>query len=325
MIPISYVDEARSCVTCGEPFSAEDDVVFCPDCGAPHHRACWQAEGHCHHADSHGTEDEWTPAAQTEEVPEEAAEQPTPSAPHTIIYMNGIAMVKCPACGKITRVYPTKTTCNHCQHPIEGIPQLSTVPLSFGETALDVSEPIDGIDAKKFAKMVLHKATYYLPRFRNLKAQGKGIVSWNWAAFFLAPYWLAFRKCYVWAASAAFFDLLSVVFMVPLYQQVAPFLEQGYEAYVQAMPQPISEISIVALLAAQVAMLLLVARAIIFGLFGNYIYKKECMRRIERLDALPPDEANALAIRLGGVNFFMPLVLYYLINIAKNLILSFLT
>ena len=28
------------CPICGEKFTAQDDIVVCPECGAPYHRAC---------------------------------------------------------------------------------------------------------------------------------------------------------------------------------------------------------------------------------------------------------------------------------------------
>ena len=33
-----------------------DDIVVCPECGAPHHRECYEKEGHCHFADKHGAD-----------------------------------------------------------------------------------------------------------------------------------------------------------------------------------------------------------------------------------------------------------------------------
>ena len=28
------------CEGCGEPLTLKDDIVVCPDCGAPYHRTC---------------------------------------------------------------------------------------------------------------------------------------------------------------------------------------------------------------------------------------------------------------------------------------------
>ena len=39
--------EGEKCPVCGAYLFDEDDVVFCPECGAPHHRECYNAVGHC--------------------------------------------------------------------------------------------------------------------------------------------------------------------------------------------------------------------------------------------------------------------------------------
>ena len=39
--------EGIPCVGCGEIFTEKDDVVVCPVCGAPQHRACWLKENRC--------------------------------------------------------------------------------------------------------------------------------------------------------------------------------------------------------------------------------------------------------------------------------------
>ena len=35
------------CPVGGKPFTKDDDIVVCPVCGAPYHRACYQEAGHC--------------------------------------------------------------------------------------------------------------------------------------------------------------------------------------------------------------------------------------------------------------------------------------
>ena len=31
------------CSVCRKPFAAGDDIVVCPECGTPYHRACYEA------------------------------------------------------------------------------------------------------------------------------------------------------------------------------------------------------------------------------------------------------------------------------------------
>lgn len=52
------------CGFCDKIFQEQDDVVFCPDCGAPAHRSCWQQEGECIYADRHGNGFRWCSPAE---------------------------------------------------------------------------------------------------------------------------------------------------------------------------------------------------------------------------------------------------------------------
>ena len=38
------------CEGCGEPLTLKDDIVVCPDCGAPYHRTCYEKLGRCIHS-----------------------------------------------------------------------------------------------------------------------------------------------------------------------------------------------------------------------------------------------------------------------------------
>ena len=37
--------KGHKCVSCHKLFKEGDDIVVCPECGAPYHRACYAAEG----------------------------------------------------------------------------------------------------------------------------------------------------------------------------------------------------------------------------------------------------------------------------------------
>ena len=49
------------CPVCKKEFQPEDDVVVCPVCGAPHHRACYQQNGGCALESRHSLGQEWQP------------------------------------------------------------------------------------------------------------------------------------------------------------------------------------------------------------------------------------------------------------------------
>ena len=49
----------KSCALCHAYLFDEDDVVYCPVCGAPHHRECYNSIGHCALESTHGTENQY--------------------------------------------------------------------------------------------------------------------------------------------------------------------------------------------------------------------------------------------------------------------------
>ena len=49
------------CPVCEQTFTDADDIVVCPDCGTPYHRACWQKVGACMHRSEHAAGFEWQP------------------------------------------------------------------------------------------------------------------------------------------------------------------------------------------------------------------------------------------------------------------------
>ena len=51
------------CVACGELFSADDDIVVCPQCGSPHHRECYKKDNVCANTVLHETGEKWKPSS----------------------------------------------------------------------------------------------------------------------------------------------------------------------------------------------------------------------------------------------------------------------
>ena len=51
------------CQHCGKAFQENDQVVVCPDCGAPYHRSCFvEMNGICKFADKHAEGYSWNHA-----------------------------------------------------------------------------------------------------------------------------------------------------------------------------------------------------------------------------------------------------------------------
>jgi len=47
--------EGNKCPYCGKEFISTDDIVVCPECGTPHHRACYKEHNACANVSKHGS------------------------------------------------------------------------------------------------------------------------------------------------------------------------------------------------------------------------------------------------------------------------------
>ena len=102
------IHTGEKCIVCGQVFTDADDVVVCPECGTPYHRACWQKNGACINLPLHESGKSWEPTKPREETR------------NTRI---------CPDCG--TGNPEDATHCSHCGKPFlrpeeqqEGTPTL---------------------------------------------------------------------------------------------------------------------------------------------------------------------------------------------------------
>ena len=58
---IQYVGKA--CESCKKAFNENEQIVYCPQCGAPMHRECWEEKGGCPYSDRHSSGFKWAPPA----------------------------------------------------------------------------------------------------------------------------------------------------------------------------------------------------------------------------------------------------------------------
>ena len=259
------------CPVCGKPFTSEDDIVVCPECGAPYHRACYQEAGHCIFEAQHGTPDAWKPPQQ-----EPSAETATEGK-------------ICPRCGK--KNVQTALFCDQCGQPLgenaqeappnayapygpasagappyqnPGAPNGSAPPYQNPGTpnapypgqpypfAVDPmggvhpEEPLaDGVTAGDAAKFVQTNPQYYVPVFINMKRYHKG--RFNFAAFLFSGGWMLYRKQYKWGTILT--GLMALVYLlstfisyrfstpiiVDLMQQVGVDLNAAYPTMEQSV------------------------------------------------------------------------------------------
>lgn len=304
-----------TCPVCHKPFTPTDDIVVCPDCGTPYHRACWPSNGVCVHADRHSTGYEWKPDSEGD---------------------NGQTV--CPNCGARN---PAGTHfCGHCGVPLPDHPQSSentantqnagpqrpiydnpeysgpgsreggpsaphidayTTGPDGGVYRQEVGpdDPIDGIKARDWATFVGPSSLYYLMQFFRID-KTKHKIGFSFAAFFFGPIYFFYRK--MWKLGALF-TVLDVLVTIPTYLALlvisgAPIVSGMSTSWLL----PASDVCAI------ISWVVMIVRA----LFAGYWYKKTCTDRIRNIyDHVPEgqDRQDMLALR-GGV--CIPAVVVYL-------------
>lgn len=216
----------EKCPYCGEEFTAQDDVVVCPDCGTPHHRGCWFVHGECANADKHAEGYVWSKAVK----PEPAAKEPE-AEEKTQPKDNESLDVICPDCGESC---PNGTLrCPKCGAmfiPFVNQMGAGAPPIAQFKVGFDSNEDINGLKSGDIALFCRTAGASYIKKFRKK-------CSWNWAAFWFAPYWFFYRKLYkvgmLFFAAFISFSLLAA----PAQQ----YLETHYSAFVTEREQYIAQ------------------------------------------------------------------------------------
>lgn len=118
---MKYTDEI--CQGCGEKFCDKDDIVVCPECGTPQHRACYNKENKCVNEHLHSENYEWKPRHSAPSQAEKSRPRQT-----------------CPFCGHENA--PDAKACENCGQPFEFLGR----KIIFGENGDSLGESTDKTD-----------------------------------------------------------------------------------------------------------------------------------------------------------------------------------
>ncbi len=300
------------CPVCKERFSPEDDIVVCPICGTPHHRACYAKEGRCANLDWHkenktyNTEEELSKlnSEQSEKTADEQSEEKT--------------IVVCPRCAAHND--SQALFCNRCGAPISnGFGAGVNGGFAGGEfsgampfhpfAAHNENELIDGVEAWKLSSVVKENKMRFLFFFKTL-SQRKNKTSFNFAAFIFAPFYFIYRKMYGIGIAAM---ALMLALNLP---SVILSLTNEYLSEIAGTTVTyglnLSQASLTVLMnATYICSLLVTAVRFVCGLYANWFYLKKCKKTVAAIDAKAQnrDEFVAEASKKGGVNRVLIIVL----------------
>lgn len=337
--------EGSRCPVCNIPFKGNDDIVVCPDCGAPHHRECYAKRGACAYADQHGAGFTWEDIRPKNE-------------PGT----GGGNVKKCPRCDTPNPI--SSRFCSLCGTPLngpkdenafdpfggqpgagqgngqggspfgagpQGAPFGGMPP--FGVMGYDPlggvnkNEKIDEEKVTDVATCVATRTDYYVPRFHKMSKEKKK-AGWNWAAFLLGPYWMMFRKIY---GVGSLFMIVTVVasMLVAAFETVLFASAEANTTYEQLMATALREENRPFLLLVLLIFFVLVVCHLVMGIFGNYFYYRSTIARVKKTRAkaeeeeMEPQQYMLVLVSAGGVNMLLPVLLYVVQPLLSNMIYVF--
>ncbi len=285
---MSIVSGFTNCVRCKSYLFNEDDVVYCPVCGAPHHRECYNALGHCALEEFHGTENEYSRNVQEEK---NQTENVKPETPQKSSNLEGTA-------------------------PFITFDFLGGVPAD--------ADLGDGVAANEVKNFVFANTHRYIPKFFKLK--GKNKFSWNWMAFLFPAGWMMSRKMYKSGIITAILTIAVNCLSYPLslalynlgYNSAVSYNEQ-IESMMEILPQISTAVIGLAFLGGILDLIIRLA----FALIGDFMYRNHAIATIKKIKTESEDKANDYR-KKGGVSTSLFFLTVLFVRFGYSMIIFFL-
>ena len=313
------------CSVCKAYLFEEDDVVYCPVCGAPHHRDCYNSIGHCGLEELHGTENQYDREKQRQEAKAEA--EPLKEPPlyesnknardykETAVCKNCGAnypqiMNRCPKCGT-----PNNSTSNH-PYPFIPFDILGGVPAD-----MDLGK---GVTAKEAARFVASNPHRYMPKFAAFNAGQK--VSWNWLAFIFPSVWFLSRKMYkIGAFLTAITIALSLLTlpMLTLVSQIDTSTARTYFEVMSILAENINLSNPAPLLLVGVSCVLNIIMRIFSALFGDFAYRNYAINTISDIKEDTEADFDISCRKKGGISFIAMLIGFVAVEYLPSFLAMF--
>lgn len=310
--------EGLSCPVCHAYLFEEDDVVFCPECGAPHHRECYSAVGHCALAGLHGTDKQYDREEQFKKATIKAQQGAPKTEPFVSSGNEGTR-----SCGMCHERYDiTLNACPNCGAPnmekfgegFDGFDFLGGIPADY-----DIGEGVTADEAKKFVITNTHR---YIPKFARLSKMSK--ASWNWMAFLFPGGWLLARKMYKAGVIISVILVAAAILVMPLSSllyDLTPVETVQYADMMQYVYDILPKIDSGVLMAAVIGMIAEAVLRFVLAIFGDYFYKSYAVNSIKEIKEKSDDKDYDFR-KKGGVNIVAMMVGILALNYLPMIIMS---
>ena len=309
----------EKCSVCYAKLFEDDDVVFCPICGAPYHRSCYQRSNRCKYEEYHGTEKQWdkqhvqSTEAQTNEATAKSAQFDEKITCPNCGSISANNTLFCPNCGTPFGKNRTDGYANFSSNYARPYQPIFSDPLG----GVDASETIDGVSVTDVAAFVGPSSNIYLPRFSKIEKNKKRSLVWNWSAFLIPQYYFLFRKCIGAGIFALTMQLITSLLQLPFMMAMEPYNTYAEISLAITSGDISKRVLLLFLCAGGVSLL----SRIFFGLFGNTIYKNHCVYTVKTIKK--ESEANLIQetiAKKGGIAFWPVIIGTLAFDIIYSLI-----
>ncbi len=315
-------DETKKCKCqiCHSYLFEDDDTVICPECGAPHHRDCWQTIGHCGLEDTHGTDLQYDKQVKKEQERNKATE-----AEHI--------GRKCGFCGRTSKTEGADF-CPYCGQPYDNKGVHFQPPFIVGGNAINIDPyggvpkdtNIEGVTAEDIKTFTNSNSARYVNKFKTLNKGNKN--SWNWLAFLFPSAWCLSRKMYANGILLLIVSIASSLCFVPFTQtlgSLGDISQMASDQMAKLLLDNIGAFSLLTWIMYAVGLLLFIGQHILLGLRGDWIYRNFAIAKIKSIRANDEVEDYKEALtRAGSVSFILIIVAFLVENYLPSILASIL-
>lgn len=306
------------CPVCNEQFKSGEDIVVCPECGAPHHRECYEKIGHCFYEDKHSDDFSYENLFEDNNNKSEAETNDSDFIVCPICkYENEKTMFYCDRCGYPLNEQDRKNFTGQNVPPNQNVPPKNNnaqfnqnmPPFGFGVNGVNPFDPLAGLNSEQeiaenvkvgeMAKFVGKSTQYFLMTFNKIKSTGSSRI--NFSAFLFSGLYFLYRKM---TALGIFITLAIIALTVgETLIQITPQYMELYNSFYEMYTSSTSYYNIMSLTSAftieellflYTPLFLVAIKGLIMlfcGLFANKIYYKHCTKKI-----------NSIKKKSGSVN-----------------------
>ena len=331
------------CPVCNKQFESGDDIVVCPECGAPHHRECYDENGKCFFEDKHSQNFSFENhnAVHVDETTE------TDNTCPVCKFSNKPGVMFCERCGCPLHEHnhnhnteagnqnqqsnqSTQNSYSYQNGQFNRQTGQAPPPFGFGANGVPNFDPLAGMNSEEtiadditvgeIAKFVGKNTNYFLMVFNRIKQFGRS--KFNFGAFLFSGVYFLYRKMYL---LGIIFSLLIITTNVG-----AAYLKMTPE-YISAVKEVMSYATNRSAMNTYDALIMTNKIWIIYapelltwvrygimlfsGFLANRIYYGRCVKGIKKIkDQNQGENINDKLTAKGGVN--LPLALSFGIAIV---------